>query len=262
MNKQDNKKKKYGKLSQTHLKLIRSLELKKQRQKHGLFVIEGEKLIYDILKTNIKIRTFFALKECFDSLPLNNRSDIELVLVNNIELKRISFLSSPNKILAIAENTSLPKNKYDPKKPSLVLDTIQDPGNLGTILRTACWYGIEQVVCSDRTADHLNPKVIQSSMGAFAHINVFYTDLESFFKKHKDIKVYGASLDGKNIKNILFTNNPAIVIGNESKGISTEVSIYLNEKISIPKYGPMESLNAAIATAVICDHFKMGQTPH
>jgi TrmH family RNA methyltransferase len=262
LNNQDNKKQKYGKLSQTHFKLIRSLELKKQRQKRGLFVIEGEKLISDILKTNIKIRTFFALEECLDSMSLSNKSNSNLILVNNIELRKLSFLSSPNKILAIAEKASLPKNEYDPKKPSLVLDTIQDPGNLGTILRIACWYGIEQVVCSDKTADHLNPKVIQSSMGAFAHLNVFYTSLESFFKKHQNIKVYGASLDGKNINNIQFVTNPAIVIGNESKGISEEVSMYLDEKISIPKYGPMESLNAAIATAVICDHFKMDQTPH
>ncbi len=261
MNEHNDKKKNYGKLTNAHLKLIRSLELKKHREKHNLFVIEGEKMISDILKTNIKIRTIFALKECTDSLSILKHFEKELIIVNNNELKKISFLSSPNRILAIAEKSSLPFRKYDPNKPSILLDTIQDPGNFGTILRTACWYGIDQVVCSPKTADYLNPKVVQSSMGAFAHINVMYKDLKAFLNNH-NANVYGATIVGENINNVNFAKNSIILIGNESKGISKDILSFLNKKITIPKYGPMESLNAAIATAVICDKFRRDHPPH
>lgn len=187
--------------------------------------------------------------------------DKDLIIINNNELKKISFLSSPNKLLAIAERSSLPSKEYNQKKPAIVLDTIQDPGNFGTILRTACWYGIDQVICSQKTADHLNPKVIQASMGAFVHINVFYKNLEVFLKEHNNNKVYGATINGENINEVSFSDNPIIVIGNESKGISKELRPHLNEKITIPRYGPMESLNAAIATAVICDKFRRDHPP-
>jgi TrmH family RNA methyltransferase len=247
-------------ISQSHYKLIKALNTKKGRLKNALFMAEGNKIIFELLNKNIKIKTIFSLEAWIDKVLELSNNETEVILITQRELKKISLLKNPSNIIALADTNSLPSATFDSKQPSLILDNIQDPGNMGTILRTACWFGIKQIVCSNNCADVLNPKVIQSSMGAFSFTQVFYVNLEEFIPKQK-VPIYGALLDGKNISDTSWEPNSCIIIGNEGKGIDKKLIRYIQNPISIPKYGPMESLNAAMATAIICDRFRMA-CPH
>ena len=256
-------------LSKNEIKFINSLKLKKNRDAEGLFVAEGVKIVNDLLHSGMKVKQIYSSRNF--QLSIFNYQ-IEVIRIKETELKRISSLNTPNEVLAVCE---IPKYLLDPcllaKKLNLVLDTIQDPGNLGTIIRIADWFGIENIICSHETVEVYNPKVIQATMGSISRVKVHYTNLPSFMEDLKaispEVKIFGACLDGENLYSSEVSPKGFIVIGNESKGISPELMSYLTNKILIPSFAAnltdlkapgssVESLNAAIATSIICSEFR------
>lgn len=236
------------------VKDIQSLGQKKFREEAGLFIAEGPKLVKELLEiSSTNIKEVFAIKDWIDDHQqlLRNTTVVE---VTDSELERISQLTTPNKVVAVVQ-------QYEHKVPEdgrgeliLALDGIQDPGNLGTIIRVADWFGIRQLVCSHDSADCYNPKVVQSTMGSIARVKIFYTDLVNWLTEQKDCRIYASSLDGQDISTLEKISSGIIVIGNESKGISYPVMELANVKITIPKKGKAESLNAALATGIILSH--------
>jgi TrmH family RNA methyltransferase len=250
-------------ISKNQMKLIRSLNVKKFREQEGLFVAEGEKIVGELLNSSFKIHAVYFIHG-WKHEGMHNQENIFYEITNE-ELKKISMLESPNKVLAIAH---IPETKIDlknlPGDLTLVLDNIQDPGNLGTIIRTADWFGLKNIICSNESVDAFNSKVVQSSMGSLFRTNLFYADLKSVLKQIKEkfkIPVYGAVIDGENIINKKLSQNGILIMGNESKGISSELLNFIDEKITIPKSGKSsaESLNVAISTAILC--YKFAQLP-
>lgn len=246
-------------LTRAQVKFIHSLRLKKNREKEGLFVAEGEKMVEDLVNSDVNIREIYSSRNFQHSIFSNH---IEVVRISEAELKKISSLVTPNRMLAVCH---MPEYKLDvaqlADKLSLVLDNIQDPGNLGTIIRVADWFGIRHIICSPDTADLYNSKVIQSTMGSVARVKVHYTALPEFLQEVKKqlpaLPVYGALLEGENLYQADLQGKGLLVIGNESKGISEEVQAHITHRITIPSYAAaIDSLNAAIAAAVICAEFK------
>ena len=245
-------------LSKNKIKYIHSLELKKNRKKEGVFVAEGHKLVGDLLPhfhCRLILATNTWLKEHHDI-----QAD-EIIEITPEELVKASLLKTPQEVLAIFEQ---PQYDYttDVIKNSLclALDDIQDPGNLGTIIRLADWFGIEHIFCSQGTVDVYNSKVIQATMGALARVKVHYCNLPELISSLKDVPVYGTFLDGENIYDKPLSENGLIIMGNEGNGVSKEVSQLINNKLYIPNYptgrATSESLNVAIATAVVCAEFR------
>ncbi|HMI77932.1 MAG TPA: RNA methyltransferase, partial [Ferruginibacter sp.] len=236
-------------LSKTHTKYIQSLLHKKFRDESGLFIAEGPKVVMDLLAgRKFVCKELFAVEDWIQEQGSSVPKDAVITEVKDFELKKISSLSTAHSVLAVFE-----KRKPDPKiqtasKIVLALDTIQDPGNLGTIIRIADWFGVSDIVCSIGCADMYNSKVVQSTMGSLGRVNVIYTDLVEWLKKNKQTKIYSASLDGKDVSTVGKLKEGIIIIGNEANGISDEVINLVNEKITIPKRGEAESLNAAVAT--------------
>ena len=232
-------------ISKNRIRFIKSLEQKKIRQEERLFVIEGEKMVLEAIKwIPDYIDTIYCTNE-FEFLNKINKTQIEEV--NSNELKSISSLKTPNKAIAICKY--LPSNSV--KTPyTIALDGIQDPGNLGTILRMADWFGISHVICSKDSVDCYNPKVLQATMGAIFRVSVSYVELNDFFNKNTK-PVYGALLEGENLFNTNFTNEGIILLGNEGNGIRQINKKYINFPITIPKFGEAESLNVATAGAII-----------
>jgi len=249
-------------LSQNKIKFIRSLELKKNRKKHNSFIVEGEKMVMELLKSKINVIEIFACNKFIT----NNLNSIENnFIINEIsesELKKISNLKTPNEVLAVAKipNVSIPDDYY--KDLCLALDNIQDPGNLGTIIRTADWFGIKNIFCSADTVDVYNPKVVQATMGAIFRVNIFYIDLKNFITdaKSKNIKIFGTLLSGNNIYKTKLTDKAVIILGNESKGISKDIENMIENKIKIPQFSTdsntSESLNVSIANAIVIAEFR------
>lgn len=248
-------------LSHNQIKHINSLKIKKFRQQHGSFIVEGEKGVSELLSGPLKTVSIFAISDWLDKHEqiLKNKN-IDYQLITAEELKKVSDLVTPNQVLAIAEMpvTTVP----DPSAFSgmaLALDGIRDPGNLGTMIRTADWFGIRQIICSADTVDMYNPKVVQSTMGSFGRVNVHYTELPAFFEAlPKEIPVFGALLQGPEITGKVFAKAGIIVIGSESHGISKQLIPYVNEPLHIPRFShsdadnQAESLNASIANGIIC----------
>lgn len=233
-------------LSRNEVKYIQSLYHKKNRDEEGLFVAEGIKLTDELLNAGFNAKKIYAHKDWIELHPaIENITEI-----NEDELKKISNFETPNKIFAIFQKKALIQIPDLKNKMTLVLDGIQDPGNLGTIIRTADWFGIENIIASADTADLYNFKVVQATMGSIARVNIFYTDLKTFLSGNKII-VCGAVLDGENISAFEKPNECIVVIGNESKGIRNDIQPYIQRKISIEKKGKAESLNAAVATGII-----------
>jgi len=249
-------------LSKNQAKFINSLKQKKFRDEHGLFVAEGAKIVNEILNSGIKVREIYSSINFQHSIFSH---EIKVIRIKASELKKMSSLSTPNEVLAVCE---IPKGDFNifsiGMKLSLVLDTVQDPGNLGTIIRIADWFGVENIICSEETVEVYNPKVIQATMGSITRVKVHYVNLLEFLKKYKEefpeLKIYGALLDGENIYGQKLSKEGLVVIGNESKGISEELMPFITDKIKIPSYSvnetSVESLNAAIAAAVICAEFR------
>ena len=252
------------KITKKRIKELASLKQKKIRENKKLFIAEGEKIVSDLLESKAEIVTIVATKDWMLVNQNKLNSVIEFLEIGTNELSRLSFMTTPNKVIAYVKITEphFDMKKLD-NKLSLVLDDIQDPGNMGTIIRLSEWFGIENIVCSKNSADVYNPKVIQASMGAFLKVNLFYLDLEKFlndFKKQSVLPVYGSFLDGKNIYTTTLRPTGIIIMGNESKGISKSIESFVDEKLTIPSFsllqGRMNSLNVSVATAIICSEFR------
>ena len=245
-------------ISKNQLKLIHSLEQKKQRKKTGLFLVQGEKNVAELFNSNFAIKHIFATAAYINKNKrlLKDKGVINLIIeATDEELKKAGTLVSNNSVLAIVEckTTDLPVIRGN--ELILVLDQVGDPGNLGTIIRVADWYGIEHIVCSPDCADFYNPKVIAASMGSFTRISVSHTDLTEYLKSQTK-PIYGAFLEGENIHKAELAKSGFIVMGSESHGISAPVQQLITEKITIPNFGLAESLNVAMATGIILDNFK------
>ena len=250
-------------LSKNQIKQLTSLHLKKSRQEQKLFIVEGKKIIHEVLKSSLCIQQLFATKLAITDFAQNKTANnCNIIEVNEEELGKISMLSSPNYALAICKTPELNIN-FDLLNSSttLYLDDIRDPGNLGTIIRVADWFGVKQIICSPLTTELFNPKTIQSTMGSFLRVAVVYSELEDVLNKMVELKIhipiYGAMLEGENIYSQRELTKGIIVIGNESNGISANIKAMVSHKIKIPSASNngAESLNAAIASSLILGEF-------
>jgi TrmH family RNA methyltransferase len=241
-------------LSKTQLKYIQSLGQKKSRDEEGLFIAEGPKVVDEFLtQPAITVRQVYALKNWVDK----NKEKIgstELYEIDETELGRISQLKTPNQVLSVVKKFKTNETPDLKNKITLALDTIQDPGNMGTIIRIADWFGVKNIICSKDSADIYNPKVVQATMGSISRVNIFYTDLQKWLSENKSISIYATALSGKPANIIGKLKEGIIIIGNESKGVHDEILAAVSEKISIPRIGEAESLNAAVATGIILSH--------
>ena len=239
------------------IKWVHSLEMKKNRKREHLFVAEGPKVVGDLL-AHYRPRAVFATAEWNGraSLP----SYVTPETVSDDELRRLSFLQHPQQVIAVLEMDDDVSISVSPERLSLVLDGVQDPGNLGTIIRIADWFGIDNIVCSPDTADAYNPKVVQATMGSLARVNVSYTPLLPFLTSlPADMPIYGTLLDGSDIYASELSSRGIIIMGNEGNGISQEVRALVSKPLLIPNFRQggdcAESLNVAVATAITCAEF-------
>lgn len=234
------------KISKARIKWIRSLQQKKVREQEGVFVVEGEKMVLEGLKS--KRHSLVALvthKEESSIIPQEFR---EVALTaDTTEMEQLSGLKTPNKLLAVFKRST---QEVVQSGFELALDSVQDPGNMGTILRLADWFGIERIVCSRETVDCFNPKVVQASMGAIFRIQVIYTDLLSYLSDSKQ-PVYGALLNGENYRSVSYNQEGILLMGNEGNGISEQLIPLITHAVTIPRFGAAESLNVATATAIL-----------
>ena len=234
------------------VKYIQSLGFKKFRDEVHAFVAEGPKVIRELLLEKVNVQELFATKEWIDGNK-NLLTNVSITEITQQELERISFLTTPNQVLAIVKKPGDEVKINCKGKITLMLDTIQDPGNMGTIIRTADWFGVSQIICSHDCADIYNPKVVQASMGCIARVMVYYTELKDFLKQQEQIRIYAATLEGKDA-GATKIHEGIIIIGNESRGIHPEILDMANVKINIRRIGKAESLNAAVAAGIILSH--------
>ena len=235
-------------------KYIQSLGQKKFRDEEKLFIAEGPKIVNEFIATNPSgIVEIFAISEWIEENE-QRLKELSFTAVTVADLERISQLSSPNKVLAVAKQ-SAPVMLPDPATELvLVLDAIRDPGNLGTIIRIADWFNVTHIVCSYDTAEQYNPKVVQATMGSLLRVGVSYTNLDSWVSSHADVPCYAAALRGMPVQEIGKVTNGLLMIGNESGGLSESLQSLATVHISIPGSGAAESLNAAVATGIILSH--------
>ncbi len=247
-------------LSKNLIKLVRSLDMKKFRKETNLFVAEGEKLVNDLIVSGVECHKIIATEKSLHCIK--NRQDIEVVVTGDDELKKVSFLKTPQGILGLfKQKNNIPDVRTPKHELCLAIDDVQDPGNLGTIIRIADWFGIEHIYCSIGTVDVYNPKTVQATMGALARVNVYYVELPQYLASlEKSVPVYGTFLNGKNIYEHSLSTNGIIVMGNEGKGIGAECEKFIDERILIPNFpagrSTSESLNVSTATAIVCGEFR------
>lgn len=245
-------------ISKNKIKYIQSLSSKKGRSVHNTFLAEGNKLVAELLEY-LDCQLLAGTSDFLNSASTSNVE--EIISCSQDDIDRASLLKTPQQALAIFYQPQYEiETEKITKELSLVLDGIQDPGNMGTIIRLADWYGIKNIYCSQDTADIYNPKTIQSTMGAIARVRVHYTDLNNLLSQNKDIPIYGTFLDGENMYSTELTQNGFIVMGNEGNGIRPELKDLISNKLYIPPYPEgmqtSESLNVAIATAIVCAEFR------
>jgi TrmH family RNA methyltransferase len=236
-------------LSNNHQKLITSLSQKKYRQKHQLFIAEGVKVVRELLESSFELEIIFSTESEFSSLDC-------FIQVSDQELKKISSLKTPNKVLALFKIPS--QKKVNSSGLIVALDTINDPGNLGTIIRLCDWFGVEQLVCSQDTVDCYNSKVVQATMGSLARVSITYLNLSEYLQT-VSIPIFIADMDGVNIHKSKLPASAILVMGNEANGVSDRLKQLISNKISIPRYGnsnQVESLNVATATAILLNEFR------
>lgn len=241
-------------LSKAKVKYIQTLGQKKYRDNDRVFIAEGPKIVAELLAAiPAAVLQVYALKEWIDDNrnALVNKENYE---ISEAELERISQLTTPNKVLAIVKMFDAGAIIGVKGKITLVLDAIRDPGNMGTIIRNADWFGVELIICSHDCADVYNPKVVQATMGSIARVKLFYTDVKEWLGRQKDISVYAAAMEGKDITTLKKLQEGIILIGSESRGIQPGIMELANVKITIPKKGKADSLNAAVATGIILSH--------
>lgn len=238
-------------ITKNQVKYIQSLSQKKLRDAESVFVAEGPKIIIELL-TMAQIRpvAVYGTEEWWQHNP-ERRGAEWAIAVTEDELSRISYLKTPHQVLGIFKKPEIlnPENGWQ-----LLLDGIQDPGNMGTLIRIADWFGIAQVICSEDTADVYSPKAVQSTMASIGRVAVIYTNLPAYVRAHPDRHFYAAVLDGEPLRNVRPKGASALVIGNESQGIRPELMQELKEFITIPRLGEAESLNAAVAAGIILSH--------
>ena len=248
-------------LSKKIVKYIQSLSHKKFRDEEGVFIAETPKVVSEfLLSRNLECQLICAEKKWLsdnESLLENIRSD-HIFEIDDHWLQSISFLKTPNKVVAVFKKKGFAEIPHLSNKISLMLDDLQDPGNLGTLIRIADWFAVEHIVCSDNSVDCYNPKVVQSSMGSLSRVQVFYTDLFSFLEKNQNIDVYATTLSGSSIYHLPKIKEGIILIGNEAKGIHEDLLKITTHQITIPKFGHAESLNAAVAGGIILSHIIPG----
>ena len=244
-------------ISKNQIKFVRQLEQKKYRQREGLFVAEGPKVVGDLLRHGWQPKALYATSAWEG---VSGKTGSEVVQVSDEELQRLSFLQHPQQVLAVfpmPENREMPPLKQG--RLYLALDGVHDPGNLGTIIRIADWFGINAIYCSTDTADVWNPKVVQATMGSIARVSLYYTDLPQVLKS-AEVPVYGTLLDGEDIYSQPLSSDGIIVMGNEGNGLSAPVRELVDRKLLIPSFNSSpdmaESLNVAIATAITCSEFR------
>jgi RNA methyltransferase, TrmH family len=232
---------------------------------HELFLVEGEKIVAELLQSEFTIHSLLATPEWIASHKNISENRTELIEASPDELKKISLLKTPNQVIAV---TCIPDQNLNmlhlKEKLVLVLDQIQDPGNLGTIIRICDWFGINEIICSTSTVDAYNPKVVQASMGSIFRVKIVYEELSHWLKNYSKLfpyPIYGASLGGENIYNHQLQGQGLILLGNESKGISVEIENFISHKLFIPRFGASgaESLNVSVAAAIICSEFRRRQ---
>ncbi len=243
-------------LSKAAVKYIQSLSFKKFRDENGLFVAEGPKVVEELIATGTAdCKSLYGLEAYLTEKKHLFSSSVESFnIISEAELGKISHLKTPNQVVGVFSKIhSLPLKNLG-QKITLVLDDINDPGNMGTIIRIADWFGVKDIVCSLHTVDVYNSKVVQSSMASLARVNIVYCDLVPFFESHKNVPVIAATLDGESVFKNSFSNG-FLVIGNEANGIRQQIIERASVKISIPRVGKAESLNAAVATGIILGSF-------
>lgn len=256
-------------VSKSKTNYVLSLQKKKVRNDEGLFVIEGDKIVKDFLSAKVRLKILFAVPEFISDLTPATKGYIdEIEPVSYEELRKLSSLKTPHNALAVIP---VFKKKFDSSDLnnglSVALDFVQDPGNLGTIIRSAAWFGIKNIYCSEDCVDVYNPKVIQASMGAILHVNIFYTGLEKLLKgaNENKIKVYGAVVDGESVYSKKLDNNGIILLGNESRGISEDLFPFITDRLMIPKFNEakavIDSLNVSMAASVIFSEFRRSYLP-
>jgi TrmH family RNA methyltransferase len=245
----DNNKEKVENLSKNKIKWIRSFQLKKNRDESNVFIVEGEKMIQELIK-NFPDSIEFLCVTVESEHSKNNKTLVNAIATTE-ELKSISSMKNPNKSLAVVKKLAL-----KPSEPSfkLVLDNIQDPGNMGTILRLADWFNVKEIICSKETVDIYNPKVVQASMGAIFRIPVTYCNLETYLANYKG-PIFGALLEGQNIYKQKLIPEGLLILGNEGNGISEKIKSFITDPITIPRFGKAESLNVSIATGILLSDF-------
>ena len=246
-------------ISKKQFKFVRQLEQKKYRRREGLFVAEGTKVVGDLMQHS-QPRMLFATSEYLDARPQLLQMGYETFRITDDELRRLSFLQHPQQVLALFPLSQISNSKIQTSNLSLALDGVQDPGNLGTIIRLADWFGIESIYCSEDTVDAWNPKVVQATMGSIARVNIIYMNLpEMLDNLPAGFPVYGTFLDGENIYQQPLSENGLIIMGNEGNGISEAVRSRITHRLLIPSFrqgDTAESLNVAIATAITCSEFR------
>lgn len=243
-------------LSKSQISFVKSLHQKKFRKEHALFIVEGIKSVTEFLQSDYIVDTVYCTENLLPKLG-NLSQKIQPQLISSTDLDRISTLTTPQQILALVK---MPVNGRFNRQNlrgnfSLALDSVQDPGNLGTIIRTADWFGIKNIICSEDTVELYNPKVVQASMGSLPRIKIFYTNLAELLNDCP-VPVYGALLNGESIYQTNFGNEGIVVLGNEGNGISGEILRLISKPVTIPSFGKAESLNVAISASIICSEIK------
>ena len=243
-------------ISNQKAKYIKSLSIKKFRKKHEAFVVEGSKSVLELIKSDFIIELIVATNSFLNKYKhIINERQIEFFEISEDKLASLSGFTTNDSVLAVAKFHKNP-GRIDLHVPTIVLDDVRDPGNLGTIIRTADWYGISQIIASPESADFYNPKVIQATMGSFTRVQVVYEDLEQYLGSSKNRNIYGGVLDGENIHDVEMSPDAIIILGNESNGVSNKILKHVTYKVRIPKFGNAESLNVAMSAAIFCDNYR------
>ena len=240
-------------ISKNQFKLITSLSQKKYRLKHKLFIAEGIKVVQELLKSSFEVETLFCTNDFSSDI-----FDKQIVRISEVELKKISNLKTPNKVFGLFK---IPAEKSLKNKNLIIaLDAVNDPGNLGTIIRLCDWFGVDELICSKDTVDAYNQKVVQASMGSLTRISIKYLDLAEYLLEN-NLPTFIADMDGENVYKMNLPKEGILIMGNEANGVSSEIKMLITNKISIPRFGETqetESLNVATATAILLSEFKRG----
>lgn len=246
-------------ISKSQSKFIKSLQLKKYRKQEQCFIVEGEKGVKELIGSNFGLVSIIATEEYAERSRADlSKSNAEVLIVSRAQLTQLGLFQSNESVIAVARQKPNQTPQLTENEFGLLLDDIRDPGNLGTIIRTADWFGITKVIASEQTADFYNPKVISATMGSFTRVEFGYTHLPDYISRQNS-PTYGTFLNGEDVHEVVFGSNGWIVIGNESNGISPEVERLITHRITIPGLGGAESLNASVATGIALDAMRQSQ---